>query len=90
MVNDPWSLLVVFLFLVLGTPIFNDLELLGPSRIKNPRADLQAVIGSTAAHALGLIVKQLISIGVPYLHDVLGMMECLGFVFVMIHGNDEC
>lgn len=41
---------------------------------------MQAVLGSTAAHGLGLIVKQLQSIGVPYLHDVLGMKEFLGVI----------
>jgi len=34
-------------------------------------------MGSTAAHSLGLVVKQLDSLGIPYLHHVAGMYEFL-------------
>lgn len=42
-----------------------------------PRADLQAVTGGTAAHSLGLVVKQLASLGIPYLHHIAGLVENL-------------
>lgn len=41
--------------------------------VDSPRSDLQVVGGSTAAHALGLVIKQLGALGVPYLPNILEM-----------------
>ena len=36
------------------------------------------VTGNTAAHRLAMIVKQLKALGIPYLHNLAGMLECFG------------
>ena len=41
------------------------------------RSDLHVVMGGTSSHALGLVVKQLRSLGIPYLHDIAGLAEKL-------------
>ena len=50
---------------------------------KPTRSDLQVVSGNTAAHSLALVVKQLKALGIPYLHDLAGMRQCLSYTGFM-------
>ena len=60
------------------------LRLFGPS--PNLRADLQILdSGATAKDILGLVIKQLASLGVPYAHNFVDMKEMLGHH--LVHGS---